>query len=153
MRLPRLGLAFISVLALTADTSVMHGAPPLEVQSQFKLKAGGQVDLEGGTLTMAGQMSHVGQFTCEGTFDAATWTFYGTLTDRSGDTANFDMTLVAESDGVYTAIIVFSTQSTHNNFIRGVGSGLLRMDQDFMFTVEIEGPIYKVPCPANSCLG
>jgi hypothetical protein len=164
MKPAKIGLAFVFVLAFAAaGTPGTYGqtarfsdgdmsAQQLNIiESAFKLKAGGQIDFDAGTMTLAGQSTHMGQFTGEGTFDAATWTFSGTLFDGSGAGVNVSMTLVEQTPGEFTVTMTFLGRLSHSNLVSGLGIGTLHMDQDFMFTTDIEGTLQK--CLAKYCLG
>jgi len=153
MRIAKLGLAFVSVFAVAADIPVTRSATPVEIEGEFKLKAGGLIDLALETMTFAGHMSHLGLFTCEGTFDAGTLNFNGRITDGRGYLGYVYMTLVPQTDGVYQATFFFFDQLSWFQNLRTVGSGVIRVDPDSMFTMEILGTSWRIPCPQNRCLG
>jgi len=164
MKPAKIGLAFVFILAFAAvRTPGTYGGSAqsssgdvsaqqlIVIESAFKLKAGGQIDFDAGTMTLAGQSSHMGQFTGEGSFDAATWTFTGTLVDGSGVGSNVSMTLVEQTPGEFAVTMRFLGSLSHSNLVSGIGVGTLHMDHDFMFTVEVEGTLQK--CLAKYCLG
>ena len=155
MNFTKIGLACASVVAFgTGSAGLSDVSPfapqPLFIEHEFKLKGGGQVDLDAGTMSLAGQASHIGRLTFEGTLVPGTGRFHGTMFGQNGEGYNADFTLDQPVPGVYALTMTFSTQSTHSDFVRGVGTGPVHMDQDNMFTVEIDGTLFK--CGGVRCL-
>ena len=84
---------------------------------------------------------------------AGTLNFNGRITDGRGYLGYVYMTLVPQTDGVYQATFFFFDQLSWFQNLRAVGSGVIRVDPDSMFTMEILGTSWRIPCPQNRCLG
>jgi hypothetical protein len=160
MTLKRMSLVVVASVALSAHSAhaaeahnVDGGLKTQLIVNEFalKLKAGGQIDYDAGTMSLAGQSSHLGRFTGEGPFDTATSTFSGILSGSSGEWVNATIALVEQSPGEFTVSLVFVGLASYGHLTSGIGTGTLHMDQDFMFTMEIEGTMQK--CRADVCLG
>jgi len=117
-------------------------APPPSV-SAFKLKAGGQFDLGTGTATFAGQATHVGQFTADGTFDPVTLAIQGTITAQSEDTLNYAATFEPQPSGEITVHMTFVGGPGRLFNATGEAFGTLTLDADFMFALDLEGTFRK----------
>ena len=150
MRLAKLGLIVALVLGLAVVESFAAGAATLQShdpgvrlpaypsESDFKLEAGGQVDVEAGTMSLAGQATHMGRLTGEGTFDTTALTFEGVLTDSSGDPTPLSMTLIEQLPGEYAASLRFRGWVSHRFLENAYGAGTLPMDSDGMFTIDVD---------------
>ena len=153
-------LAFAAILAVVVVTPALTGgldryAPlvppqPVVVEHEFKLKGGGQVDFDAGTLSLAGQATHVGRVTFEGTLVPGTDEYSGTMFGQNGETCNADVTFVELASGEFALALYFSTMSTHTSFVRGEGAGTVQLDEDDMFAVEIHGTLFT--CGGRRCL-
>jgi len=149
-----LGIAAWAPAAYGQTAQFSDGALPPQSfpvnEMDFKLKAGGQIDFAAGTISLAGQSTHIGQFTYEGPFDAATWTSSGLMADANGYFANVTITLAEQASGEYTVTMSFIGIRSRSVLLGGYGSGPLHMDQDFMFTMDVEGRFQK--CLLRKCL-
>jgi len=67
------------------------------------------------------------------------------------DFAAGTMTLIEQTPGEFAVTMRFVGRLSHANLVSGIGIGTLHMDQDFMFTTEVEGTLQK--CLAKYCLG
>ena len=164
METATIGPALVFILAFAAvgapdaygQSAQIVGGDPTPQQfvvneMEFKLKAGGQIDFDDGTMELAGQSTHIGQFACQGTLNAATWTFTGVMSDGNGPFANVAITLVAQTTDEYAVTMSFLGYRSTSVLLGGYGTGTLHMDQDFMFTMDVEGRFQK--CLARKCLG
>jgi hypothetical protein len=164
MRSATIGLGFVMIFGMaaasapaaygqSAEFAVGDPAPlePVVNEMEFKLRAGGQIDFDAGTMELAGQSTHIGQFTSQGTFDAATWSYSGLLFDANGAFANVEIVFVAQTPGEYAVTISFLGIRSHSVILGGFGTGTAHMDPDFMFTLNVEGRFRK--CLARKCLG
>ena len=122
-------------------------------ESAFKLKAGGQIDLESSTVSFAGQATHLGQFSATGTYDPDLFTFQGTMIGGSGDVLAFTATFETQPSGEIVAQLSFLGGAGRLFLSSGDCVGTLSLDADNMFTLIIEGTFRKcVRDATRSCL-
>ena len=168
LRIVKIALAVVlafpcaAVVAIAADDASVvppdgvkgNRFPILEPHdSAFKLKAGGQIDLESSTVSFAGEATHLGQFTATGTYDPDSFTFQGTMIGGSGDTLAFTATFETQPSGEIVAHLSFVGGAGRLFLSSGNCVGTLTLDDDHMFTLVIEGTFRKcVRDATRSCL-
>jgi hypothetical protein len=170
LRIARAGLAFVlafpcvafgafaaggssPVIADAGNGDIIVRAQPND--SAFKLKAGGQIDIETSTVSFAGQATHLGQFTAIGTYDPDRFAFQGIMIGASGDTVSFTATFEPQPSGEIVAYLTFLGNPGRRPLFlaTGEGVGMLVLDDDYMFTLDIEGTFRKCERDfTHSCL-
>ncbi len=122
-----------------AITAPSQGQVP--IAKPFKLKGGGQIDVNTFTLYFAGAATHLGRYTASGQVDPATSNIRGTMTAANGDTldwvAQFSTGPLGEIDAGFTV-----TGGT-GRFEGATGefAGPVVLDPDLMFTLNLLGTI------------
>jgi len=147
-----LSFVFAGTIAYAADRSVLGAPDTLKggalypsrhnpVLTPIKLKGGGQIDLATLAVTFAGQATYLGQFTATGLLDLALGEIAGTITAASGDTVNWTGLFQPGPDGEIEATLTFFRGTGRFANIDGVASGPVLLDEDFMFTLDLEGTV------------
>ena len=107
----------------------------------FKLKGGGQIDLATFALNFAGQATYLGQFTAAGQLDPVLGEFAGTMTAANGDTVNWRGIFQSGPLGEIEATLTLDGGTGRFVHLDGVVSGPVELDADFMFSLNLEGPV------------
>jgi len=107
----------------------------------FKLKGGGRIDLATFAFDFAGQATFLGQFTAEGQLDPVLGEFAGTMTAADGDTVNWSGIFQSGPLGAIEATLILDGGTGRFEHLDGVISGPVVLDEDFMFTLTLEGPV------------
>ena len=111
------------------------------ILTPFKLKGGGQIDLSTLTVTFAGQATYLGQFTATGLLDPALGEIAGTMTAANGDTVNWTGVFQPGPDGAIDATLTLFRGTGRFEHIDGFTGGPVALDEDFMFTLDLEGTV------------
>jgi len=149
------GIAWAGSAAFVAPIDFDRLHPVRErPETGFKLKAGGQLDMDTMTVTFAGQASHYGQFTATGTYDPVLSVLHGTM-DCGGDghTVTFTITFGPGNSGEvpaeFTGLGGPGWPLYNSN---AVATGTITLDDDFMFTLDVDGTFQKcTPDETRSC--
>ena len=107
----------------------------------FKLKGGGRIDLATFAFNFAGQATYLGQFTAAGQLDPVLGEFAGTMTAADGDTVNWHGLFSSGPEGAIEATLTLDGGTGRFVQLDGVISGPVELDEDFMFTLNLEGPV------------
>jgi hypothetical protein len=108
----------------------------------FKLRGGGQIDLNTLEISFAGQASFMGQFTAAGLLDPATGAISGTITTANGDTVNWTGAFFSGPDGDIQATVTFVHGTGRFAHFNGEATGPVTLDADDMFSISLDGSIY-----------
>ena len=154
-RIAATGLALVTLLALGGSHATAAGlgsaglkeaaiAPEQGQQPvvrPFKLKGGGQIDLQTFGFNFAGNATHLGIYSATGQIDPATFQIQGTITAANGDTLNyvagFQPGPLGEIEATFT--VLGGTGRFEN--ASGSASGPVGLDADLMFSLNLEGTI------------
>ncbi len=147
-----LSFAFAGTTARPAERSLLGvpdslkgGAPSPSrhgpILTPIKLKGGGQIDLASLAVTFAGQATYLGQFTATGLVDLTLGEIAGTMTAASGDMVNWTGLFQPGPEGEIEATLTFFGGTGRFEHIDGIASGPVALDQDFMFTLDLEGTV------------
>jgi hypothetical protein len=115
------------------------GQPP--IARPFKLKAGGAIDVNTFSISFAGTATHLGQFSASGAVDPSTLQIQGTMTAANGDTLDWVAQFQFGPLGEIDALLTITGGTGRFTGASGSASGLVALDPDFMFTLNIEGTI------------
>ena len=107
----------------------------------FKLKGGGQIDLATLEVTFAGQANYLGQFTATGLLDPALGEIAGTITAANGDTVYWTGFFQPGPDGGIEATLTMLRGTGRFAHFDGIVSGPVSLDEDFMFTLDLQGVV------------
>jgi len=159
-RLARTGLALVTLLFLCVGINAaaeigasalvspigLKGGLVLPLQGQspirpFKLKGGGQIDIDTFTFSFAGQSTHLGQYTASGTIDPSTFQIQGAMTSADGDTLNWVAYFQFGPLGEIEATFTFAGGTGRFVDASGSATGPIALDPDFMFTINLLGTI------------
>jgi len=158
-RTPRTALALGTLLFLGVGSAVAAGVgtvgtigvkdatavSPLVVQNPiarpFKLKAGGAIDLNTFNINFAGTATHIGQYSASGVLDPSTFQLQGTITAADGDTLDWIAQFSFGPLGEIDAALTFTGGTGRFANVSGSATGLVALDADFMFTLNLEGTI------------
>lgn len=154
-RIARTGLALVTLLflcvgtsdAATVSTIGVKGAAISPYAGQhpaarpFKLKAGGAIDVNTFNIAFAGTATHLGQFSASGALDPSTFQLQGTITAADGDTLDWVAQFQFGPLGEIDAILTFTGGTGRFAAATGSATGLVALDADFMFTLNLEGTI------------
>lgn len=154
-RIARTGLILVTLLFLCVGTGVSAGVSAIGIKDAavskhvgqepiarpFKLNAGGAIDVNTFNIGFSGTATHLGQFSASGVVDPSTLQIQGTITAANGDTLDWVAQFVFGPLGEIDALLTFTGGTGRFTGASGSASGLVALDPDFMFTLNLAGTI------------
>ena len=132
--------AGVSAIGIKGTAISQHvGQQP--VARPFKLKAGGAIDVNTFNISFGGTATHLGQFSASGALDPSTFQIQGTMTAANGDMLDWVAQFQFGPLGEIDAILNITGGTGRFTGASGTASGLVALDADFTFTLDLEGTI------------
>jgi hypothetical protein len=154
-RIARTGLVLVTLLIPCLGTGAFAGIAPEgfkdaivspdqgqhPVERPFKLKGGGQIDLDTFSFNFGGTATHLGLYSSTGAIDPSTFLIQGTMTAANGDTLDWAAQFAQGPLGEIEATFTVTGGTGRFNGATGSASGPVALDPDFSFTLKLEGTI------------
>jgi hypothetical protein len=121
--------------------SIVSSAQAQPVERPFKLKGGGQIDLDTFGFDSAGTATHLGMYTSTGAIDPSTFQIQGTMTAANGDTLDWSAQFAQGPLGEIEATFTVTGGTGRFAGASGSASGPVALDPDYSFTLKLEGTI------------
>ncbi len=145
--------AVVGTATATGEAFKASSMPQAGHGFDLKIKAGGQLD-PGVAVTFAGQATHLGQFSATGQFNPSTLQMEGTIIVSEADTLRWYGGFKYGPLGEVEAVVRIAGGTGRYVQTQGAAHGPVAMDEDFMFTMDLEGSVFFVdptvpvwPCP------
>jgi hypothetical protein len=123
------------------DAAVSPSVGQTPVPRPFKLKAGGAIDINTFAINFAGTATHIGLYSAAGVLDPSTFQLQGTMTAADGDTLDWTAQFQFGPLGEIDAVLTITGGTGRFAGASGTASGLVALDADFMFTLNLDGQI------------
>jgi len=133
--------AGVSLIGAKDATAVSPYVGQHPIARPFKLKAGGAIDLSTFKISFPGTSTHLGHYSAARAHDPSTFQLQGTMTAADGDTLDWIAQFQFGPIGEIDALLTFTGGTGRFAGASGSASGLVALDADFMFTLNLEGTI------------